>query len=149
MMTMATLDCLLERGERVALIETDTSNHDVWNAYQELVPSGLFGLDRADGWIDFMNTCDSSRPCPTPGCTSSATATSATPGQFELYNRSKLRERIERRGGKSLLLPDLEHVTHQFSGGHRFLDDLPREPLADDRELEAATGNRSASEEAP
>ena len=32
MMTMATLDYLIERGDRVALIETDTSNHDVWNA---------------------------------------------------------------------------------------------------------------------
>ena len=35
----------------------------------------------------------------------------------------------------------IEHVTHQFSGGQRFLDDLPRETLADDRELEAAAGS--------
>jgi hypothetical protein len=61
MMTMATLDYLIERGDRVALIETDTSNHDVWNAYHEQVPSGLFDLDRADGWIDFVNTCDTHR----------------------------------------------------------------------------------------
>jgi len=162
MMTMATLDCLLERGERVALIETDTSNHDVWDAYQELVPSGLFDLDRADGWIDFMNTCDSQRDRTVVvntaarnnnavrehGQTLNASLDElhaelvtlwminrqrdglelleefieAVPKaqvhvvrnghfgdarQFELYNRSKLRERIEQRGGRSLLLPDL------------------------------------------
>jgi len=61
MMTMATLDYLIERGDRVALIETDTSNHDVWSAYHEQVPSGLFDLDQADGWIDFVNTCDTHR----------------------------------------------------------------------------------------
>jgi hypothetical protein len=61
MMTMATLDYLIERGDRVALIETDTSNHDVWNAYHEQIPSGLFDLDHADGWIDFVNTCAAQR----------------------------------------------------------------------------------------
>ena len=61
MMTMATLDYLIERGDSVALIETDTSNHDVWSAYHEQVPSGLFDLDQADGWIDFVNTCDTHR----------------------------------------------------------------------------------------
>jgi hypothetical protein len=61
MMTMSTLDYLIERGDRVALIETDTSNHDGWSAYHEQVPSGLFDLDQADGWIDFVNTCDTHR----------------------------------------------------------------------------------------
>jgi hypothetical protein len=61
MMTMATLDYLIERGEPVALIETDTSNHDVWNAYHEHIPTGLFDLDEADGWIDFVNTCSAQR----------------------------------------------------------------------------------------
>ena len=32
----------------------------------------------------------------------------------------------------------VEHVAEQFSGGKRFLDDLPREPLANDAELAAA-----------
>jgi hypothetical protein len=162
MMTMATIDCLLERGESVALIETDTSNHDVWNAYQGLVPSGLFDLDRADGWIDFMNTCDAQRDRTVVVNTAARNNNAvrqhgqtlngsldelgadlvtlwminrqrdglelleefieAVPKaevhvvrnghfgdarQFELYNRSRLRETIERRGGKSLLLPDL------------------------------------------
>jgi hypothetical protein len=31
----------------------------------------------------------------------------------------------------------VEYVTQQLSGGPRFLDDLPREVLADDTELDA------------
>jgi hypothetical protein len=33
----------------------------------------------------------------------------------------------------------VEHVAEQFSGGRRFLDDLPRESLADDTELTTLT----------
>ena len=33
----------------------------------------------------------------------------------------------------------VDHVTEQFGGGHRFLDDLPREHFADDAELGAAS----------
>jgi hypothetical protein len=36
----------------------------------------------------------------------------------------------------------VEHVLEQFSGGRRFLDDLPRDPIADDAEL--ATLSREA-----
>lgn len=31
----------------------------------------------------------------------------------------------------------LDHVVEQFTGGHRFVDDLPQEPVADDSELTA------------
>jgi hypothetical protein len=31
----------------------------------------------------------------------------------------------------------VEHVAERFSGGHRFLDDLPKEVIANDAELEA------------
>jgi predicted DNA-binding protein len=31
----------------------------------------------------------------------------------------------------------VEHINKQFSGGHRFLDDLPREVIANDAELDA------------
>jgi MinD superfamily P-loop ATPase len=34
MMTLATLDYLLERGTKVVLVECDTSNPDVWKAYR-------------------------------------------------------------------------------------------------------------------
>jgi hypothetical protein len=33
----------------------------------------------------------------------------------------------------------VDHVTEQFGGGHRFLDDLPREFVGDDAELAAAS----------
>ena len=35
MMTIATVDYLLERGKKVLLVECDTSNPDVGNAYQD------------------------------------------------------------------------------------------------------------------
>ena len=35
----------------------------------------------------------------------------------------------------------VEHINKQFSGGHRFLDDLPREVIADETELDAIATN--------
>lgn len=41
-----------------------------------------------------------------------------------------------------------DYVTQEFTGGRRFLDDLPREAVADDAELSAlATGTRSTGTE--
>ena len=37
MMTVATLDHLLEGGAKVLLVECDTSNPDVWKAYREQI----------------------------------------------------------------------------------------------------------------
>lgn len=39
----------------------------------------------------------------------------------------------------------VEHVSQQFSGGRRFLDDLPHEVVADDAELDAMTENKAGS----
>ncbi|HEV3192987.1 MAG TPA: protein mobD [Polyangiaceae bacterium] len=61
MMTIATVDYLLERGDKVLLVECDTSNPDVWNAYQDELQCELVELDEADGWIDFVNMCDQHR----------------------------------------------------------------------------------------
>ena len=58
MMTVATLDHLLERGAKVLLVECDTSNPDVWKAYREQIEAELIDLDEADGWIHLVNTCD-------------------------------------------------------------------------------------------
>jgi len=44
-----------------------------------------------------------------------------------------------RRDAESRYKQFLEHVTWRFSGGRRFLDDLPRESIADDAELTALT----------
>jgi hypothetical protein len=59
LVTMATVDYLLERGESVLLIESDTSNPDVWKAYKDTTESELVHLDEADGWIHLVNLCDS------------------------------------------------------------------------------------------
>ena len=59
LVTMATVDYMQERGESVFLVESDTSNPDVWKAYKESVKTQLINLDEADGWIQLVNLCDS------------------------------------------------------------------------------------------
>jgi CobQ/CobB/MinD/ParA nucleotide binding domain len=59
LVTMAALDYLQEKGESVLLIESDTSNPDVWKAYKDSTHSELLNLDEADGWIQLVNLCDS------------------------------------------------------------------------------------------
>ncbi len=61
MMTAAILDSLLERGDRVLLVECDTSNPDVWKAYGKQLDGELIDLDRSDGWIRLVNACDADR----------------------------------------------------------------------------------------
>lgn len=43
----------------------------------------------------------------------------------------------------------VEHVTEQFSGGHRFLDDLPREPIGDREDLAATAVTAVSDREDP
>lgn len=52
------VDYLVARDEKVLLIETDTSNPDVWKMCGEEVESKLIDLDDANGWIDLVNICD-------------------------------------------------------------------------------------------
>jgi Mrp family chromosome partitioning ATPase len=61
MMTLATVDHLLEQEANVLLVECDTSNPDVGKAYKEEVETELIELDEADGWIHLVNTCDNRR----------------------------------------------------------------------------------------
>lgn len=58
MVTMAVVDLLISMGESVLLIESDTSNPDVWKTYKEEVQTELIDLDQADGWIDLVNLCE-------------------------------------------------------------------------------------------
>ena len=58
MVTTATLDYLQQQGEKVLLIETDTSNPDVWKAYQNSFETRVINLDDADGWIEMVNVCE-------------------------------------------------------------------------------------------
>jgi hypothetical protein len=58
MMTSATIDYLLDRGQSVVLAESDTSNPDVSKAYESLLPAEVVNLDRRTGWVDLVNICD-------------------------------------------------------------------------------------------
>lgn len=64
MIATALIDHLQEHGESVFLIESDTSNPDVWKAHRETLQNALIDLDKADGWVDLINVCDGN-----PGCT--------------------------------------------------------------------------------
>jgi hypothetical protein len=61
MMTVVILDYLLEQGEKVLLVECDTSNPDVWKAYSNEMEGELIDLNEADGWIRLVNLCDANR----------------------------------------------------------------------------------------
>lgn len=59
LVTMAAVDYLEAKQDSVLLIESDTSNPDVWKAYRNRVPTEWVNLDEADGWIQLVNTCES------------------------------------------------------------------------------------------
>jgi len=56
--SVGVIDTLMERGEKIHLIETDTSNPDVYKMYKSELSTELIDLDDANGWIDFINACD-------------------------------------------------------------------------------------------
>jgi len=56
--SMALIDYFLDKKENILLIETDTSNPDVYKNYSEEVNSKLVDLEEADGWIELLNLCD-------------------------------------------------------------------------------------------
>jgi hypothetical protein len=162
LVTMAIVDYLRQQTDNVLLIDSDTSNPDVWKTYQAQVESNLVNLDEADGWIDLVNLCDSkpdstvaintaarNNKCVTNyGITLNSTLADmkrelitlwiinrqrdslellkefmdAIPKssvhvvrnsyfgeekKFELYNNSKTRTLVEKKGGKSVTFPDL------------------------------------------
>jgi hypothetical protein len=61
MVSMALLDYLLGKSIPVLLVESDTSNPDVFKAYKNSLPCELVDLDCVDGWIQVVNTCDANR----------------------------------------------------------------------------------------
>jgi len=56
--SVAAIDALLARGDKVRLIESDTSNPDVWKMYRDEIETSLIDLDDANGWIELVNVCD-------------------------------------------------------------------------------------------
>lgn len=176
LVAMSTIDHLLEQGKKVYLVDCDTSNPDVFKAYQGEIDSDCVDLDTADGWIHLVNTCDAYQDC-TVAVNTAARSNHAVArfGQilsgalpelkrelvalivinrqrdclellqefiaampqaaihvirngyfgderkFELYNGSKIREAVEKKGGKSVTFPDL---------ADRVTDDLYSKRLA-------------------
>lgn len=61
MVTLALADHLQRRDTHAVLVETDTSNPDVMKALRDEMKCAAYDLDDADGWIGFVNFCDSHR----------------------------------------------------------------------------------------
>ena len=58
MVCVGLTDTLVSLQENVLLIESDTSNPDVYKMYMDELETRLLDLDTADGWIDLVNICD-------------------------------------------------------------------------------------------
>lgn len=56
--SMATVDYLQGRGEKVILVESDTANPDVWKNYKDSTQTELINLDKKDGWSLLVDCCD-------------------------------------------------------------------------------------------
>ena len=59
LVTMATVDVLLTRGESVVLVESDDSNPDVYKALNGLVQSVVLNLDDEDGYLSLCSVIES------------------------------------------------------------------------------------------
>ncbi|MBA5687223.1 protein mobD [Rugamonas apoptosis] len=64
MVSIGVIDMVRARGEAPLLIESDTSNPDVWKMYEKEMRAEPIDLDDANGWIDFINACDGYRDGP-------------------------------------------------------------------------------------
>jgi len=58
LVTIGLIDTLLQKNEKVMLIESDTSNPDTAKMMKGEVEIKLVDLDNADGWIEVVNLCD-------------------------------------------------------------------------------------------
>lgn len=60
MVSLALVHALGQRDTALLLVETDTSNPDVWRCHEKEpgVVSRSVGLDEADGWIALVNLCE-------------------------------------------------------------------------------------------
>ena len=56
--SMAVIDYHYANDKNCILIESDTSNPDVYMCYSELVLSEAINLDVSDGWIELVNLCE-------------------------------------------------------------------------------------------
>lgn len=61
LIAMSAIDHLTDKGSKVFLVDSDTSNPDVWKAYEKQLDAECVDLDGADGWIQLVNICDRHR----------------------------------------------------------------------------------------
>ena len=52
------IELALEHKDDLILVESDTSNPDVYKMHKDEIRTELIDLDDANGWIDFINVCD-------------------------------------------------------------------------------------------
>ncbi len=64
MVCAGVIDTLRAHGEAPVLIDSDTDNPDVYKMYKDEVRTETIDLDLAEGWIDFVNLCDTHGDCP-------------------------------------------------------------------------------------
>ena len=55
LVTFGVIDTAIEQKRQVLLIESDTSNPDVYKAHSSVVKSVAIDLDNKEGWIDLLN----------------------------------------------------------------------------------------------
>jgi hypothetical protein len=58
MVAMMLIELLRGLGQKILLIETDTSNPDLFRAYGEEVQTEMLDLDVANGWSELVNIAD-------------------------------------------------------------------------------------------
>jgi hypothetical protein len=44
-------------GKKLLLVETDTSNPDVWGSYESEIPTELVNMDTVNGWARLLDIC--------------------------------------------------------------------------------------------
>jgi len=58
LVSIALIDYLKnKKQEKVLLVETDTSNPDVYKVYSDTIPAVTINLDNSEGWIELLNNC--------------------------------------------------------------------------------------------
>jgi len=55
MVANACIDALIESGIDVLMIDSDTSNPDVFKSYEKVIHAETVDLDRKEGWMELLN----------------------------------------------------------------------------------------------
>jgi hypothetical protein len=58
LMCSALMDWLLESKEKTLLIETDTTNPELWSTYKDITQVHTLDLDAPEGWIALVNSIE-------------------------------------------------------------------------------------------